>query len=402
MRSRKSFAASLLIGALTAACIMGTFAPVASAEFTVLASFSGGAGDGAGPRGPLVRSGSTLFGATSAGGVDNKGTIFKINTDGTGKEVLLSFGSVGYSGSIGGLVLDDSVLYGVIYNSSYEYKLFKINTNGTGFAVLYSFTVAPTGFLTLYEDLSNTYLYGLTTTGGDHSKGTVFRIKTSGADYETLYSFAGGATDGDKPVGALTLSGTTFYGVTLRGGSDDFGALFKIDAVGSPYQCLYSFQGSLSDRAGPNGFLTLSGSILYGMTAADSTGNPATIYRINTDGAGFQTLYTFSWSEFWTIDGPYCPLVVAGPRLYGGNPESGDRGTVFKVNTDGTGYETMHAFAGGTTDGAMSTLNDGFLLLSGSTLYGTTWMGGANNTGILYSITVPGVDNPAIYPLLMQ
>ncbi|MHC1728464.1 MAG: choice-of-anchor tandem repeat GloVer-containing protein [Syntrophobacteraceae bacterium] len=397
MRGERCLLKWLVMGTLAVACVLGTFTLDASAEYYVLRSYAGGTDDGAYPSGPLLRDGTTLYGTTGNGGFSNAGTIYKVNTDGTGCEILLNIGEVGYYDIQGGLVLQGSTLYGVIFNNALQYKLFRVNTDGSGFTILYSFTVTPTGYLTFYEDLGISYLYGVTGAGGAEAKGTIFRVRTDGTDFQTLYNFLGGSTDGDKPVGSLTLSGATFYGETLRGGAGNFGTLFKIGANGTLYQSLYHFVGGFSDRAGPNGFLTLSGSKLYGMTAADSTSHPAVIFRINTDGTGFQTLYTFSWDTFWTIDGPYCPLVVVGSTIYGVNPESGSRGTIFRLNTDGSGYQTLHNFTGEPTDGAMP---DGFLLLADSTLYGTTLGGGSADLGILYSLTIG--DMPFIYPLLLQ
>ena len=44
----------------------------------------GGVPDGAAPYGPLTISGNVLYGTTSAGGINNGGSIFRINNDGTG------------------------------------------------------------------------------------------------------------------------------------------------------------------------------------------------------------------------------------------------------------------------------------------------------------------------------
>ena len=51
-----------------------------------------------------------------------------------------------------------------------------------------------------------------------------------------------------------------------------------------------------------------------------------------------------------------------------------DYGTVFAVNTDGTGFTTLHLFTGG-SDGVSS---ESPLVLSGQTLYGTALDGGTN------------------------
>jgi uncharacterized repeat protein (TIGR03803 family) len=47
-------------------------------NYMVLHSFLGSPGDGAYPQGDLTISGSTLYGMTSVGGINNLGTIFSI------------------------------------------------------------------------------------------------------------------------------------------------------------------------------------------------------------------------------------------------------------------------------------------------------------------------------------
>src|SRR5512135_983633 len=79
-------------------------------SFKTLHSFTGSP-DGATP-GLLVLSGSTLYGTTSSGGISNRGTIFKINTDGTGYSILKDF--LGPEGkSPRGLWLNGDTLYGM-------------------------------------------------------------------------------------------------------------------------------------------------------------------------------------------------------------------------------------------------------------------------------------------------
>ena len=68
-------------------------------------------------------------------------------------------------------------------------------------------------------------------------------------------------------------------------------------------------------------------------------------------------------------------LILSGNTLYGtaSNGGSSGNGTVFAVNTDGTGFTTLHSFTDG-NDGA----NPGAgLILSGNTLYGTASEGGS-------------------------
>jgi uncharacterized repeat protein (TIGR03803 family) len=57
--------------------------------FKTLHSFTGGIG-GTDPQG-LVTFGNTLYGTTGVGGTGGSGTVFKMNTDGSGFTILYSF-----------------------------------------------------------------------------------------------------------------------------------------------------------------------------------------------------------------------------------------------------------------------------------------------------------------------
>ena len=155
-----------------------------------------------------------------------------------------------------------------------------------------------------------------------------------------LHEFAGGANDGGNPYGSLTLDGSTLYGMTYYGGDSNGGAVFKMNADGTGFTLLHEFAGGVSDGRNPWGSLMLNGSTLYGMT------------------------------------------------LGGGDSA---RGTVFQMNTDGTGFELLHEFAGGVDDGRNPY---GSLTLNGSTLYGMTQYGGDSNYGTVFSLDIGVVPEP--------
>ena len=150
--------------------------------------------------------------------------------------------------------------------------------------------------------LSGSMLYGTTSQGGTSSKGTgtVFRpVKINGGTF-TLLSFSGtgGAYPGDYPYGDLTLSGTVLYGMTSDGGSNIGGTVFSVGTNGSGFQNLLSFTGTGGPTGRePFGGLTLSGTTLYGMTsdAAQRFGN---VFSVGTNGSGFQNLLslTYEWN----------------------------------------------------------------------------------------------------------
>src|SRR5262245_3879469 len=140
---------------------------------------------------------------------------------------------------------------------------------------------------------------------------------------------------------------------------------------------LHSF--SADDGSNPYGGLVLSGNTLYGVTEADEVGGSGfgTVFKINTDGTGFTNLHVFKGSDGAN---PYARLVLAGDTLYGTGTRGGSSGygTVFKVNTDGTGFTNLYDFAG--FDGA----GGGSLSLSGNALYGETPGGGDSGVGTLF------------------
>ena len=58
-------------------------------------------------------------------------------------------------------------------------------------------------------------------------------------------------------------------------------------------------------------------------------------------------------------------------------------GVVFKIGTDGSGFELLHSFSADTTNGENPY---GSLTLDGSTLYGMTYYGGANDVGVIFEM----------------
>ena len=89
----------------------------APAQFNLLHSFlDAGNSDGSFPQyGAPTVSGSTLYGMTVQGGSSDSGAAFKMNTDGTGFTLLHTFTGGGSDGSFpyGSLTLDGSTLYGM-------------------------------------------------------------------------------------------------------------------------------------------------------------------------------------------------------------------------------------------------------------------------------------------------
>ena len=91
-------------------------------------------------------------------------------------------------------------------------------------------------------------------------------------------------------------------------------------------------------------------------------------------------------------------MILSGDTLYGTTYLGGANGggTVFSIKTNGTSFTVLHSFQSPMDDGnGHYTNSDGGwsgsgLALSGNTLYGTTPYGGTNGVGTAYEIILPG------------
>jgi len=208
--------------------------------------------DGAIPYAGLTLGGNsnTWYGTASLGGSSGQGTVFAVNTDGTGFTILHSF-TGGSDGATpwAGLTLSGNTLYGTTYygGASSNGTVFAINTDGTGYTILHSFTAHDASNINIdgaYPNaglilLDNT-LYGTASQGGGSGYGNVFGINTDGTGFTNLHSFA--YIDGSDPVAGLTLSGHTLYGTATYGGSWGNGTVFAINTDSTGFTVLHSFQ----------------------------------------------------------------------------------------------------------------------------------------------------------------
>jgi uncharacterized repeat protein (TIGR03803 family) len=387
---------------------------------TTLFTFDGT--DGEVPVGPLTQgTDGNLYGTTSAGGVHDSGTVFKITLSGT-LTTLYSFcsqsgcpdGATPYAGLVQATGGD---FYGTTYEGGANRRgtVFKITPGGT-LTTLYSFcsegeelctdgSNPDTGLV----EATNGDFYGTTYYGGVSGKGTVFRITALGT-LKTLYSFCAksGCTDGEHPsAGLVQAANDEFYGTTGIGGAHADGTVFKITSSGT-LTTLYSFcsQTGCTDGAIPYaGPIQAANGDFYGTTfdggAADAcvyAGGCGTVFKITPTGT-LTTLYSFC-SQSGCLDGesPSAPLVQAtNGDFYGTTYEAGSGcaalyygcGTAFKITSSGT-LTTLHRFCsqGGSlcTDGASPYA--ALLQATDGNLYGTTRAGGSMGYGVLFSLSV--------------
>ena len=404
-----------LLPALIAALNLLPARPAAAQTFTLLHNFTTES-DGAHPEG-LTLSGNTLYGTAGAGGISGEGTLFAIIPGELTFTNLYSFSATAISGFAyvnsdgvgpnGGLILSGGTLYGTAESGGTNGlgTVFEVNTNGLNFITLHHFSnpdgVHPEAGLLL----SGSTLYGTTDGGGTGGSGSVFAINTNGMGFTNLYSFSAEATntlgiytnlDGTHPLAVLILSGSTLYGTASAGGPNGFGTIFAVSINGTGFTNLHSFTATSgphstnSDGASPYAGLLLAGSTLYGTASAGGTNGTGALFSISTNGMNFRNLYSFSSSVDYgpNSDGAYpmSGLILSSNILYGTARDAGTNGngTVFAINTNGTGFTTLHNLKA-TDDGSYPVAG---LILSSNTLYGTTSFGGSGGSGTAFSISL--------------
>ncbi len=254
-----------------------------------------GSSNGRLPYGSLMSDGTFLYGMTYGGGVSDLGTVFKIMPDGTGYVRLLDFfgppnGSLPY----GSLVSDGTFLYGMTSEGGTNTlgTVFRMMPDGTGYTLLHSFSLfgeGDTPYGSLYFD--GTFLYGMTHDGGTNGYGTIFKMLPDGTGYTTLLNFIGANGAGAHMGCTLISDGTFLYGMTTEGGQDWKGNIFKIMPDGTGFVNLWDFNGNATGGY-PFGSLYYDGTFVYGMTSDDGAFNLGTVFRFNP----YCTPVTYTWS----------------------------------------------------------------------------------------------------------
>ena len=108
---------------------------------------------------------------------------------------------------------------------------------------------------------------------------------------------------------------------------------------------------------------------------------------MQTDGSGLNFIHIFQGPP---SDGdspqPNASLVVSDSTIYGTTLFGGafDRGVVYQMGADGSGFQLLHEFSG--PDGAR--VNAG-VTLDGNVLFGTAEFGGGSNNGTVFALAVP-------------
>jgi len=215
---------------------------------TVIHSFPASPEDGEWPyAAPLLDKG-ILYGTTARGpepastpfppGSDS-GVVYSLQTDGSSYDILYTFGSQTDDGSgpAGTLLSDGTRLYGVTANGGgADYgTIFSLQPDGSGYDLIHNFALfTGDGMLPAAGLVSDgTRLYGTTAGGGVagggyYYGGTIFALNKDGSDYTVLHDFSLQTGDGRWLLfSGLLLLDNTLYGTAALGGEHDYGVIFS-------------------------------------------------------------------------------------------------------------------------------------------------------------------------------
>ena len=355
--------------------------------------------DGEQPKGSLYYDGTFLYGTTWKGGINNQGTIFKIKPDGTGFTSIFSFGNLTGNYPLASLISDGTFLYGTCSagGSGQPGTIFKILTDGSGFQLLHDGTYHHVPRCTLV--LEGGFLYGTNSIG---NKGSVFRIDTDGLGYSEIHVFNG--TDGSSPYASLTFDGTYLYGTTQVGGTNNLGTIFKMLPNGNSFSTLVHFDGTTMGSA-PSGDLLVENGNIYGMANSGGANGNGNLFKVGTDGSNFSVLKEFENA----VSGRSANggLYSDGSTLFGMTTLGGvnDAGTIFKycnsnknvtvsgvtITADATGA-TYQWYDCGTSQPIPFQTGQSFTATANGTYQVEVTIGGCSGFSTCETITTVGIE----------
>jgi uncharacterized repeat protein (TIGR03803 family) len=343
------------------------------------------------PRGALIFSGGYLFGASTHGGANGVGSIYRFDPASGSFQINHSFAmdNGGVNPSSGILVGSDTKLYGVNFGGvNGEGTLFRIDQPGNTFETLRPFALASGGTPDGPPiQAADGKLYGVTGTGGANGFGGIYQVNVNGTGYSLIHEFTGTTGSrrgkGEFCRGLVEGPGGMLYGCTnLGGNATDTGMFFVASTNGTTYNFMHAFDGPGFTKPS-NQLLLASDGFFYGAASEGGNGNVGGIFRIAANG-DYTELHHFSNG----LDGysVISPLIEGSDgRLYGcASYSSTGWGSVFRMSKDGTNFAVLHRFSDESTDG----LQPGGPLLetANGVFYGTTTAGGANLAGTIFKI----------------
>lgn len=376
---------------------------------------------GKNPNGSLVlASDGKLYGMTKNGGANNKGVIFQYDLSTHDVVKLFDFGSVNGEEPKGSLIQGtDGKLYGMTSAGGLNSKgtIFNYDLSTGIFSKLMDFDGANNGSSPegdLFQ-ASDGIMYAFTRTGGASNYGVMFSFDPVSSTYtkimDLVYATAGpngsfmqSNTDGqlyglarnrlikyDLSTGTMQLitssyelSGTPaqnaygeilFYSSQVTGNMYQTGSICKFTTFIQPLAYFASGIGQTNDGCGSylcNGLLLASDNRLYGVTKMDSDYHGGALFSYQ--GYGTQLRAEVKFSVQSQVGSSTSNLVQVDRKLYGiGSGGKYNDGTIYRYDIDTDSLEVMVDFNIWTSyvNPGMNQIEKSFILHPNGKLYTT-------------------------------
>lgn len=344
---------------------------------------------GGSPRGNLIQGPDQyLYGTTTRGGSSNMGVLFKVKTDGSNYINLVEFDGT-LKGNIPGsspIIGTDGRLYGTTRAGGVNDLgvIYSVNTNGTGFTKLFDFDGSNSGSWGLGElvQSSDGFLYGMTFSGGTSDLGTAFKIKNNGTEFTKLLNFTG--ANGANPVSGnfLEFENGKFAAMTSKGGSSNSGVIFSMTADGT-FAILKDFP---QPEGTPEVISSGTGNNYFGVASSGgSTGNGA-IFKTAADGSGYEKILDLEGDVLFVNK----LIHTSDDKIWGSGREGVFTVTplLFRLNPDGSDFERIVFSSPDATNLSLNQLIE----IPGQLLVGSGYSTGTSTHGIIFRFKTDGTD----------
>ena len=369
------------------------FSCTPAGSFSKLASFNPTA-HGSGLTGSLVEMGSgNLFGMAKTGGTGERGTFYKIKISGSILTKLADFSyfSNGSQPETSLLKAANGKLYGLtsaggINNSG---TLFRMNPDSGTFTKLHDFAALakPEGKLIQASDGK---LYGLTYGGGTSGAGTIFSFDTTTNLHTTLYNLQFGSLPIYPVGGFVQANNGLLYGMSHSGGLNSKGTLFSFNIATLTLTKIIDFDGALKGELPFGDLLKSSNGTLYGMTTYGGVNSSGVLFSFNPSTNAYSKKV-----DFGGVLGvnPFGSLMEAtGGKLYGTASAGGlnSKGIIFSFDTITNILSELYSFPGNAGDSLGQTPRGTLFQAANGLIYGTAKDGGNNMEGVIFHFNPSG------------
>lgn len=352
-------------------------------SFTVVRAFPSTEGFPLSPIAIVRGADQRLYGLTDKDGTNGRGTLFRINDDGSRFAVQWDFG-VGAVSELGAgpksiCAGPDGALYGIVRQQGSGgagvFRFMPINGTLTWLHTFDSTIPADTATSLLGTD---GLLYGAIDTAGARIE-RIFRLDITGGNFLLLRTLT---STGSSGIGTTALTegpDSLLYGATMRNGSGTLPLLFRMSRDGTTFVPLHEVTaGTNPATTPPLGLLAAANGQLFGYASN-------ALFRCSPDGTSFQTVHTFSGTTF-----SQRPLEGFDGKIYGALPFGGpvSRGSVFRMAQDGSSFEEVVTFSNEPIAGQVPT---GTIITAANGAFcSLTQVGGNANRGTLFRVATPG------------